>query len=515
MAKLSPRAARREGPTGEPNAEAAQVEGRPDAEQDEPRPRVRSFDVFDTLIARRGIEPHQVFHRVAAALQMPEFPQIRVAAEAAVSTGPYTLADIYQRLSTSFGVAPEMAERLKEAEVEVELDEVMPIAENITRVRDGDLLISDMYLGDETIRRLLAKAGLTRNVGLVVTADGKRSGAIWPHVAAKVEIQEHLGDNHHSDVAMPSRFGIPASHTTTHAPSVVEQWLLNLGLRDLPQLLREARLTTWHPNPIVRRLQLAQVQLNFPILALSSIRLVRLAQATEAERLLFASRDCNAWLPLHREIAGQLGDGDREAEYFFTSRAARLRPSADYLAYARDRLGRSGMVVDVAGTGWSMANLFQRLGLSGRILFFVHWMKMLDQYVAKSPLPDTCRVDAVVDPSREGVSNVHLEMCNYAEHGSVRSVRLINGAATPVFDDECRSPALLEMVAAQQSAFALATDLLRSRPLVETLTLGDDVIKELVAQLYIKLSEDRLVWDVFGVAHMGEDARFMNSLAEG
>lgn len=475
------------------------------------RSSVRTFDVFDTLIARRCIEPHRVFAAVAAAMDRPGFPEERIAAEQAVWGGPYTLADIYGRLAHNSGLEPAYAEQLMQAEIDAELEEVIPIAENLALVSDGDLLISDMYLPADTIRALLDRAGLQKNIGLFVSAHGKRSGDIWPKVAAQFSVEEHLGDNAHADVDMPRRFGLTATHTGVAAPSHVEQWLLGLGLHDLAGVLREARLRTWHENPVLRRLQLTQVQLNLPILILSSLRLARLADRLGAERILFASRDCNMWLALFQAMAGSL-NASCEPVYFYTSRHARLNASDDYLQYARDALAKRSIIADVCGTGWSMSNLLATLNLSDQCLFFTHWMQVTESYLAHSPLQATCTVDAVVQPSREGVSNVHLEMCNYAEHGSVKDVKLIAGAAVPVFDADRRSPSIKAAVAEQRRAFSVGVDVLRRHPLQQSLSLSDDVISELVAQLYLLLSRDTLMGEVFGQAHYAEDALFMNSL---
>jgi hypothetical protein len=475
------------------------------------RPKIRSFDVFDTLIARRCIEPQRVFHRLAQEHGAPEFPALRMAAEAAFGLAPYDLEGIYARLVAEHGMDPGLAAQLLAAEVAAELDEVVPIAENLARVRDGDLLISDMYLGEQRIRSLLDKAGLKRKTTLLVSAHGKRSGEIWPKAIEKVFIDEHLGDNHHADVNMPTRFGINATHTGVSAPSMVEKWLLDLGVRDLPQVIREARLSTWHPNPVVRRLQIIQIQLNFPMLVLASLRLNRLAGRLGAGRLLFASRDCDLWLDLYRVLAPNLPNTP-QAEYFYTSRRARLAASPDYVRYVRERLAEPAVVVDICGTGWSMANLLDRLALPPQQFFFVHWMKTPPSYLAKWTPTRQDPVDAMVGPERDGVSNVHLEMCNYAEHGSVRDVAYVAGSPVPVFETEAWPAGLVELVQAQRAAFAAAVEVLRARPLQESLALNDDVAAEMTAQLYQLLSRDELIWSVFGEAHMGEDGRFMRSL---
>src|SRR5579859_6185180 len=144
------------------------------------RPVVNSFDVFNTLIARRCIEPRAIRFGIAATLDYPDFPAHRHAAEVAVEHRDYTIDDIYAELARTHSLSAERAEELKQAEIEAELANVIPIAENLGQVRAGDLLVSDMYLGADNVRRLLDRAGLTAEAPLVVTSSGKARGTVWP-----------------------------------------------------------------------------------------------------------------------------------------------------------------------------------------------------------------------------------------------------------------------------------------------------------------------------------------------
>ncbi len=469
------------------------------------RPRVNSFDVFDTLIARRCIEPTLIFQQVEAETQVPDFASHRRAAETALLSGPYTLDDVYARLSQVLGLDEAATAALKTAEITAELNAVIPIAENITCVQDGDLLLSDMYLSEDMIRQLLAKAGLDKKVGLVVTTGGKYWGTLWPEVLSRFSINQHMGDNQHSDVAMPTKFGINCAHTTVSSPSHVEKWLLDLGLHDLARLLREARLRTWHPDPITRQLQLIQTQLNFPILVLSSLRLLRLARNVDASHLLFVSRDCNMWLPLYQALAKQVGDNTCPAEYFYTSRQTQTRPSSNFLTYARNRLGERGLVVDICGSGWSMAHLLQSLELNDRHLFFIQRLATVHNYQLKKPMPQNCTIHTIFDAEKRQFNNMFLEMCNYAEHGLVCDIQYIRDTALPVFKSDNRSVAALNMVKEQRRCFTSIINLMAEAPLNKTLTLRDDVISEIIANLYGALSEQKILSSVYGEAHTEEN----------
>jgi len=474
------------------------------------RPKVNTFDVFDTLIARRCIEPFRIFEMIAAHAKIETFVSARRLAEANVAHAPYDLDIIYANLMTILGIRADEAAELKALEIRFELENVIPIAANMTRVTDGDILISDMYLGAGLIRSLLAKAGFQKNVALVVTPDGKHSGQIWPRVIEKFEIQEHLGDNAYSDNLMPSRFGIANRHTDISAPNFVEKTLLDIGLRDLALICREARLAasaTGHAHS----LQVLQASLNFPILTLASIALARLAKREGLESLLFCSRDCNLWLPLFRSMAQSLGF-EGQANYFYTSRLTRTKPSADYLAYARENVKPGVAVVDICGTGWSLAHLFQNLGLDGQHLVFLHKLPPVDLYEKAAPTPPTSISHALLGSTDERCDHVVLEMSNYAEHGMTLDVRRIGESFVPVFAQDQRPAAIFDMIEAQQRCFRHAVAIMEKHSLKETLSIDDASLNVLCTALYQSLSNQEILKIAYAAAHHAEDITTLTQL---
>ena len=472
---------------------------------------VNSFDVFDTLIARRCITPDGVFARVEREQAMPGFAALRRQAELALAGTPYGIADIYARLALLAGLSPSRADALRRAEIAAEHEELIPIAENLQRVRDGDLLLSDMYLDVGTIRGLLDQAGLQRQVGLVVTAQGKSSGEVWPTLLKQVAIGLHLGDNAHADGAMPSRFGIAVEHSALSRPTGIEGWLIGVGLGDMACVLREARLRSFTADPVSRRLQIIQTQLNAPILLLASIALHRLAARLGAARLLFASRDCNLWLLIYRALSATFGES-APAEYFFTSRKARISPSPAYCAYAADRLADDALIVDLCGSGWSLALLLQTLGLRDRQCFLIHQLAHVPLYQSKAATPDTCITHALVPPAQRGVDHIMLEMANYADYGSVIDIRRIGDAILPVLDAEGRSATELKLVASQREALALVAGILREQPLKAVMALDDSTIAAVVTEFCKLLSRETILSEIFGWSHYGEDVRTLHAL---
>lgn len=468
------------------------------------KPRVRTFDVFDTLIARRCIDPCVVFALVEQRIGLAGFAEARRQAEARVATHEYTIDTIYEELGRALSLDASALAAAKSAEIAIEIEQVIPIAEHLARVRHGDVLISDMYLGEANIRRLLDAAGLASKVSLIVSSAGKSSGRIWPEVLDQVAIDEHLGDNAHSDNAVPLKFGIRTRHTSTHRPSAVEQALLACGLDGLAQLCRHARLSTWSPDPDTRGLQVTQANLNFPLMLLASVMLVRTIQGQQLRNAVFSSRDCDCWLPLFRRIASQMGC-QVDASYYYTSRLAKTQPSGDYIAYSDALMRESAIVVDLCGSGWSLAHLAETLGLRDLPTFFLHKLPSLRTYEARSQSPDTLRVHAVIAADVPGVANTELEMANYSDHPMVTDVRMLRGIAVPVFADEPRSATILSLVRAQQATFHAATALVDDYDLSAVYALDDESIQTIAIALYQALSHQHDLRRIYGDGHARED----------
>ena len=149
-------------------------------------PTLYSFDVFDTLISRKVLDPIGIFYYVRERIQdrggfpMPlimDYPKIRSAAESVMREFYHktialrqsdrvevTLDEIIARIATTYSLTPEQASLLKEWELRAELENVIPLPEQIDQVKrlleNGDtvVLISDMYLPKDVIEQMLEKA---------------------------------------------------------------------------------------------------------------------------------------------------------------------------------------------------------------------------------------------------------------------------------------------------------------------------------------------------------------------
>jgi hypothetical protein len=423
---------------------------------------VNSFDVFGTLVARRCVEPRLVLTRLETESGVPDLAEARLAADRKLwDTGhPYKLTDLWREAGQVLGLSEADAVRLLELEVAIEHDEVIPIAENLARVRDGDLLVSDTYLPAEVVRSLLRRAGLDRQVALVATNDGKSRGWVWPQILTSISIRRHLGDDPHSDGRSPAAHGIESAIYAGAAPSPVERLLAESGWGTLAEVIREVRLANPFPEtrPRERHLWWMSCQLNFPLLTFASILLEGYCEANGIEEVFFVSRDCHVWIDLFKALFPQ-----RRATYLYASRICALKPTEHYLEYFLATWHPGGVVVDLSSTGASWASLFARLGTRGRCWF----IGLIDNFSYLPGAPDPARqleVTSVYRDSELAGVNKGVEMLNYAPHARIEDVLLLpGGAALPVLADELEydsAPA-----SAARDSFAACLRALTRRPI--------------------------------------------------
>ena len=137
------------------------------------KPRLNSFDIFDTILARELIQPEDVFDIVEKTFPYPNFKVIRQTA-AMETQGNFD--EIYDQIKENEKLSYDFMNRLKEFEFQVELNKTYLVHQNYRLIKDGDILISDMYLSEERIHRLLESAGYDKHTKVYVSNGGKREG---------------------------------------------------------------------------------------------------------------------------------------------------------------------------------------------------------------------------------------------------------------------------------------------------------------------------------------------------
>jgi hypothetical protein len=278
----------------------------------------------------------------------------------------YCLNDIYAAMSAELCWPPDLASKLETLELMEEWDNLFPIAETVVLVKPNDLVISDMYLPYEFIQKIVEEKCGLRDRRIVLSNYGKHLGVVWPQVLAQHEITRHYGDNAHADVASPTRFGIPTHHVTVSGWTPAERVLVEIGLRDCACAVREARLRDDAETATERGVHAAQFGFNLPLLIVGGYFLLQVAREFGADRLLLCARDCNLLEQVIRALAKQSAS-PIAARYIRTSRKLFNSETPEYEIYFRHHLGQRNLLVDLAGTGQSIARFVKSAKLDASV----------------------------------------------------------------------------------------------------------------------------------------------------
>lgn len=219
---------------------------------------LHSFDIFDTLITRTTASPRGIFaimqerlKREAIAglssLVTDNFYQVRVQGEEVARSmlinatcQDVTLEEIYEVIQENYQLSNEVIRQLIQLELDTEFENILPIMENIEKLKqfykNGEtvILISDMYLSQNQIRKLLVKVdSVFQEIKMYVSAEYKRtkaSGQLYRLVQRQEHISwddwEHIGDNAYSDVTVPIRLGIKACRFSGNLDCSWQKFLL-------------------------------------------------------------------------------------------------------------------------------------------------------------------------------------------------------------------------------------------------------------------------------------------------
>lgn len=203
-----------------------------------------SFDIFDTLITRKVATPKGIFVLMKDIInQSPQFADLpndvktnffnyRTNSEFYLRQinnqwndgKDISLDMIYNHIQHTYFLTNEQTQTIKELEIQLELDNIIPIKENIEKLKvllekgKRVVLISDMYLPEYIIKEMLLKCDpvlcqvklyLSSTLGFMKTKQ-----ALFHYVKEQenVEFREwtHMGDNKFADFFCARKLGIKA-----------------------------------------------------------------------------------------------------------------------------------------------------------------------------------------------------------------------------------------------------------------------------------------------------------------
>lgn len=182
-----------------------------------------SFDLFDTLIMRRTLEPIDIFDLVELRLQekgiiISDFKKKRRTAELQSDGG--NIYHIYEILSKRLQLDEEKMQIILEEEIQCEKEYMIPrkvmveLLDYAAAKGKTVSIISDMYLPSNILTDLLSSMGITRYNKLYVSCEygvGKGNGLFAEYlkdIPGKKCL--HIGDNRQSDIFAAEKCGIDA-----------------------------------------------------------------------------------------------------------------------------------------------------------------------------------------------------------------------------------------------------------------------------------------------------------------
>lgn len=186
---------------------------------------VISFDIFDTLVMRKTLQPRDVFALEERELreqgEAVPFAAWRMAAEAdQVAAGHLPdFAGIYRYLQKEHALPAETVRRWKEREWELEENLIVPRRDVVSALRYAKAqgktvcLTSDMYFSKAELERLLADKGVAGYDVVLVSCDvqaTKAEGTLFRYLIDLADGRSilHIGDHAASDDAVPRQLGI-------------------------------------------------------------------------------------------------------------------------------------------------------------------------------------------------------------------------------------------------------------------------------------------------------------------
>ncbi len=185
-----------------------------------------SFDIFDTLLMRRVLQPTDVFELVEAQLKSQgcdyPFASIRMKAENALKDCP-GLDEIYEKMQELLPVDNRMISRMKKLECDTDA-EVLLRREKMCRIFRLALdegkkvyLLSDMYYSKAHMEKLLQQNGIAGYQDLFVSCEikgGKSDGALYQKYLSQAGFGSklHIGDNRRADVEKAREHEINTFH---------------------------------------------------------------------------------------------------------------------------------------------------------------------------------------------------------------------------------------------------------------------------------------------------------------
>jgi len=205
-----------------------------------PEIKVVSFDIFDTLVMRPFLKPIDLFlmldddfRRLTGRKTIVDFSFLRVESEKKArelltikkpGLEDITLDEIYETICSDYDIPNEIAEQMKQLEIETELrfctvrKSAFELYEMALHIGKKVICVSDMYLPKEVIEKILTKNGYTEIDKIYVSSETRacKLERMFFIVVSEQKISPeeilHIGDNYETDFVKAKEAGLNAVH---------------------------------------------------------------------------------------------------------------------------------------------------------------------------------------------------------------------------------------------------------------------------------------------------------------
>lgn len=402
------------------------------------------FDVFDTLVFRPFAHPADIHYFVGGELRYLNFAKIRREAEQKArrikkeNYGTYevTLDEIWKVVEEETGINRELGMEI-EWQCELEYCFANPYMESVLEyLRQSDLhmiIISDMYLGTERIKKILKKCNIDRFCDYFVSCDYRKSksdGSLYEAVKEKYGRSlkyVQIGDNLNSDINEAKKHGFSTIHYKNinkagHSRRTQE-------MSRITGSVYQGLVNSYIHNGL--RKYSIEYEFGFiygGIFCLGYCRWIHdYVQENGIDKILFLSRDGD----ILKKVYQFLYPEEKEICYYaYWSRLAAVKMTADHNRY--DYFRR--FLFHKVNQGYYIKNVFCSMELEDMLEGFLKDERVRGRYI-KTSLLNVDAAQRIQTYLRKNWDQVLAHYNHQTEGGGVYYKKILNGAQKAVAVD--------------------------------------------------------------------------------
>ena len=317
-----------------------------------------SFDIFDTLMGRICFSGLEIFEIIEKKYCIDNFKNIRQKCETKGIDNIYkNIKKYYENIEKYINNNIDWDE-IKNYELKLEYDLSFPINKYLDLVKPYDILVSDMYLEENNIKKILNKHRTICNK-LFVETGHKHDCTFWKSYSLVSNINMHYGDNKLSDYLNPIQFNIQATFIDNVIMNDVELKINQIN-KYFGFLIRACRLTNQNNNFINKIFN----EISLPLGILVCLYLNIICKNNNIEHIVFISRDGYWFKYIYNILYPEFS-----TSYFYLSmHMVKNNNYGDSIEIIR-KINKKKIIFDLFGTGNTITNFINIINDNNTIGF--------------------------------------------------------------------------------------------------------------------------------------------------